>query len=260
MLPAGILALSTIPTLAVSFAGEASWPSLLLLALLAGLLALDDTALAQTWFSQPLPAGLLVGYFCGDPQPGLAVGLLLQLAKSGDLPVGQSFTGEPAVPIVAAVGAVVLGGYRLALPFQDAALAGVALTGWVVFGVGLLSGAGHWIIQAERRAHVLWMLEGHLTLRDGVLGRIERIHFRCLAATFLRGFVFCILFLLILLRFWLPAFELLPEKARVAMAMLPLILPGLGIGTLLERFGLRGSWRWVVGGAAVAFAAARFVI
>jgi mannose/fructose/N-acetylgalactosamine-specific phosphotransferase system component IIC len=259
-IPVGFLAPSVIPTLAATLAGDASWPSLLLLGLLAGLLALDDTALAQTWFSQPLPAGILAGYFCGDPQAGLAVGLLLQLVKAGDLPVGQSFTGEPAVPLVAAVGAVVLGGYRLGLPFLEGSLAAVALTGWMVLGVGLLSAVGHWIIQAERRAHVLWMLEGHLTLRDGVLGRIERIHFRCLVATFLRGFIFCILFLLILLRFWLPAFEMLPEKARTAMAMLPLILPGLGIGTLVERFGLRNSWRWLTGGAVLAFAVARFVV
>ena len=244
---------------AVALAGEAAWPSLLILGLLAGLLALDDTALAQTWFSQPLPAGALAGFFCGDPQAGLAVGLLLQLIKVGDLPVGQSFTGEPAVPIVAAVGAVVLGGYRLALPFQNAGLGPVALTGWVVLGVGLFSAAGHWIIQAERRAHVLWMLEGHLTLRDGALGRIERLHFRCLASTFLRGFIFCSLFLLILLRFWLPSFEYLPHRAREAMAMLPLILPGLGIGTLVDRFGLRNCWRWLAAGAGLAFVLAWYL-
>ena len=249
-----------VPALAVTLAGEASWPSLLFLGLLAGLLALDDTALAQTWFSQPLPAGVLAGFFCGDPQVGLALGLLLQLVKAGDLPVGQSFTGEPAVPLVAAVGAVVLGNYRLGLPFQNGGLETVALTGWMVLGVGLLSAAGHWIIQAERRAHVLWMLEGHLTLRDGVLGRIERIHFRCLVSTFLRGFIFCILFLLLFLRLWLPAFEVLPDRARDAMAMLTLILPGLGIGTLVERFEVRNYWRWLAGGTVLSFLLARFVI
>ena len=246
--------------LAVSLAAEASWPSLLFLGLLAGLLALDDTALAQTWFSQPLPAGILAGYFCGDPQTGLAVGLLLQLIKMGDLPVGQSFTGEPAVPIVAAVGAAVLGGYQLGLPFQGSGKDAVALTGWVVLGVGLLSAAGHWIIQAERRAHVLWMLEGHLTLRDGSLGRIERLHFRCMASTFVRGFIFSSLFLLILLRFWLPAFEFLPARGREAMAMLPLVLPGLGIGTLVDRFGINNCWHWLAGGAALSFVVARWVI
>ena len=155
---------------------------------------------------------------------------------------------------------MVLGGYELALPFPKTELAPVALTGWVVLGVGLLSAAGHWIIQAERRAHVLWMQRGHLTLRDGDLGRIERLHFRCLASTFLRGFIFSSLFLLILLRLWLPAFEYLPLRAREAMAMLPLILPGLGIGTLADRFGLKNNWHWMTGGAVLSFVLVGFLL
>ncbi|MBU8869453.1 MAG: PTS sugar transporter subunit IIC [Gemmatimonadales bacterium] len=255
-----VSAVSYAPFIATTVAGEASWPSLFFLSLLGGFLALDDTALAQTWFSQPLAAGALAGIFCGDPAAGLAVGLLVQLVKVGDLPVGQSFTGEPAVPVVAAIGGVVLGGHRLALPFQNASLDSVALTGWVVLGVGLLSAVGHWIVQAERRAHVLWMLQGHLTLRDGALGRIERLHFRCLASTFLRGFIFCSLFLLLFLRLWVPAFEYLPVRARDAMAMLPLILPGLGIGALVDRFGLGNCWHWLTGGAVLSFALSRFLL
>ena len=42
-------------------ASEPSWTGLGLVAVLGGLLALDETALAQTWFSQPLPAALLTG-------------------------------------------------------------------------------------------------------------------------------------------------------------------------------------------------------
>ncbi len=257
MLQPGVLS-TLMPALA--WAGEASWPSLLLLGLLAGLLALDDTALAQTWFSQPLPAGVVTGWFCGDPYSGLVLGLLIQMIKAGDLPVGQSFVGDGTIPVVAGTGAVVLGGYQIGLPWTDAIRETLALTGWSVLGVGLLGAFGHWLIQVERRAHVLWMLEGHLTLRDGLLGRIERLHFRCLATTFLRGLIFGILYLLILLRFWLPAFDRLPDRGVEAAAMLPLLLPGLGIGTLVDRFAGRRSWGWMIAGAAAAFGLARWVL
>lgn len=245
---------------AVAWAGDAAWPSLLMLGILAGLLALDDTALAQTWFSQPLPAGVLAGWFCGEPAAGMAIGLLLQLIKAGDLPVGQSFIGDAAVPVVAGTGAVVLGGHRLGLPFLDASQHALAFTGWVVLGVGLLSALGHWIIQTERRAHVLWMMEGHLTLRDGALSRIERLHFRCLLTTFLRGFLFGTLFLLVLLRLWLPAFDYLTPRLREAAAMLPLLLPGLGIGTLIDRFAGRRNWIWMGVASVGAFALARWAL
>lgn len=258
MIAAPIAAL--LAPLGVAWAGDAAWPSLLMLGLLAGLLALDDTSLAQTWFSQPLPAGVLAGWFCGDPAAGMAIGLLLQLIKAGDLPVGQSFTGDAAVPVVAGTGAVVLSGHHIGLPFLDASQPALAFTGWTVLGVGLLSALGHWIIQTERRAHVLWMLEGHLTLRDGALARIERLHFRCLLTTFLRGFIFGTLFLLVLLRLWLPAFDHLAPRLREAAAMLPLLLPGLGVGNLIERFAGRRNWIWMALASVLAFALARWVL
>ena len=58
--------------------GSADWSLVGWLALLAGCLALDETALAQTWLSQPLPAAILAGLVCGEPMAGLALGLPLQ--------------------------------------------------------------------------------------------------------------------------------------------------------------------------------------
>ncbi len=111
------------PWLALTLVPDNSFISLALLALLAGLLALDDVALGQTWFSQPLPAALLSGFFCGDPLTGLAIGLPLQLILVVNLPVGQSFTGDPSVAIVAAVGATVLSGQSLTRALTESASA-----------------------------------------------------------------------------------------------------------------------------------------
>jgi mannose/fructose/N-acetylgalactosamine-specific phosphotransferase system component IIC len=103
--------LSAIPLAAAMVApGDPGWLALLLLGALGGLLLLDDTALAQTWFSQPLPVAVLTGAFCGDPLTGLALGLPIQLILAGNLPVGQSFIGDPVPPMVAVVGAAVLAG------------------------------------------------------------------------------------------------------------------------------------------------------
>jgi len=243
--------------LAMTLVPDASISSLALLALLAGLLALDDVALAQTWFSQPLPAALLTGFFCGDPMTGLAIGLPLQLILVVNLPVGQSFTGDPAVAIVAAVGATVLSGQTLTRTLTSLTSSDFGFTGWMILAAGMLSALGHFVVQAERRAHILWMLEGHKTLRDGNLNRMAGLQGRCLAVTFLRGGLFAILFLLFLLKLWIPAFDLLPERFHHALAVFPWLLPGLGLGTLIDRYGTRKGWAWVLGGVFIALVLTR---
>lgn len=234
----------TAPDLLASLA-TADWGLVGWLALLAGCLALDETAVAQTWLSQPLPAAVLAGLAGGDPGAGLAVGLPLQLALTMNLPVGQTVTGDAAGAAVAVVGAALLTGLAPSLPWQDG---DAALTGWLVLGAALLSLAGHPLIQAGRRLHLGWMLEGHRTLRDGRLGRVEAIHVRCLVMDFARGGVFAASAVLVVAVAWLPLYGTLPSGLRPALAWLPWLAAALGLGTVFERYGAARHWRWLVGG------------
>ncbi len=225
------------------------WGILLAVAGLCGLLVVDDTAWGQTWFSQPLPAALLTGWICGDPLTGLAIGVPLQLVLVGNIPVGQSFVGEPTIALVAAVAATILAGHHLG-PALDFGGAGLPLLGWMIVGAALLSLAGNSLVQMERRAHVPLMLEGHRTLRDGDLSRIGRLHRRALGLTFLRGAVGCLLAVLLLSRLWIPALGLLPARLLTACGILAILLPGLGIGTMIDRYGAVRSLPWVAAGLA----------
>ena len=235
-------------------AGELTTSSTLLLGLLAAFLTLDETSLSQTWFGQPLVVGVLTGLFCGDPLTGLAVGLPVQIVLAGNLPVGQTFTGDPSGAMVAVVGATILRGETL-LPALGAQTGpNLGLLGWLILAVGLLSAGGHFVVQAERRANTLWMLEGHRTLRDGALGRMERLQVRCLGTTFTRGFLLGIIYLLVIHRLWIPLYEHLPRHFHLAMGLLPMLLTGLGIGTMVDRYGLKRSWHWVLGGLVVTLA------
>ena len=69
-------------------AGWGFWPLLVLLGMV---LAMDENSLAQTWLSQPLPAGILAGCLAGDPATGALLGVLMQLVVIGNFPVGASF-------------------------------------------------------------------------------------------------------------------------------------------------------------------------
>lgn len=231
--------------------------SFLVLGILAGLLALDDTAFAQTWFGQPLPAAILTGYLFGDPLTGLAIGLPLQLVLAGNLPVGQTFTGDPTSAAVAAVAGVLMSGQTLAPGMGAGSLGSWQLMGWVILGAAFLSLVGHLFIQTERKANGLLMLEGHHSLRDGRLERIERLHVRCYLTTFGRGVGSGILFTVLLLKLWIPLFDQLPLFFRTALGLLPLLLPALGVGTLIDRYGLKSSWHWAGLGLIGTFLVAR---
>jgi len=244
----------------VALINDPSWTSFLILGLLAGILALDDTAFAQTWLGQPLPAAVMAGFLCGDPLTGLAVGLPLQLVLAGNLPVGQTFTGDPTSAAIAAVAGTLLAGRPLPPVFAGDPASTWHLLGWVILGAGLLSMVGHLLVQAERRANGLWMLRGLHSLRDGRLARIEHLHLRCLATCFGRGFGSGILFLWFMLKVWIPLFGHLPQVLQTALGTLPLLLPGLGVGTMIDRYGLKSSWRWVAMGMVGTFLVARYVV
>lgn len=241
----------SLPAAAVTALADPTWVGFAAVALLGGLLTLDDTAYAQTWFSQPLPAALLAGWVLGDPWTGLALGLPLQIVLAANIPVGQGFTGDPTAATVATTGATVLAD-RAQEPVLLHASPGLPLLGWLLLGVALLSIAGQWAVQTERRGNTAWMLLGHRTLRDGSLGRISRLHRRCLAVTALRGVVTTAASMLLILILWLPAFAYLPPRAAAACGLLAVLLPGLGLGALVEQYGLRRSGPWLAIGLAVA--------
>lgn len=244
-----------IPDAQVLAAPGTDWAVFARLAALAGCLALDETAAAQTWLSQPLPASLLAGAVAGDPVLGLAVGLPLQLALTMNLPVGQTITGDVSGAAVAVVGAAAMGGSRLSWPGGPA---DASLTGWLLLGAVLLSLAGHPLVQAERRLHLVWMLQGHRTLRDGRLGRIDAIHGRCLAAGFLRGALFAAAALLLVTGVWLPLHAALPPVGLAAMSWLPWLAGALGLGAVAERYGALRHWGWVAAGLACGWLAGVF--
>lgn len=235
------------------------WPAL---AVLGALVALDEHSLAQTWFSQPLAAAILAGLLCGSPAAGLAVGLLLQLAVIGNLPVGSSFALDTGSAAIGATSGAMLGGWQApgslieqsAWQGESAALLGLVL----VLAAGL-SVVGGQFVQLERRARLGWMLSGYRSVRDGDVQRLERLHGRCLLVTALRGALLAVAWTLAISLLWAAVANRLPPLLSAALGLLPLLVPALAAGSLLERYGFRRSWYLVLGGAAIGYVAVRLV-
>ncbi|MFO7654381.1 MAG: PTS sugar transporter subunit IIC [Candidatus Krumholzibacteriia bacterium] len=234
-------------------------PEWIALLVLGALLVLDDTALAQTWLSQPLPAGMLAGALLGDVVTGAMVALPLQLVSLANLPVGQGYLCEPTAPAVGAAAAACAGGHALG-PLDAAGLgAGSPVLGWLVLGTVLASLTGHPLLQWERRIHFLWMLAGHRSLRDGDLRRVETLQARALVLTAVRGAVATAVWVLVFGRLWLPLSAGLGPDLRQAAAWLPLAAVGVAFGVVMERHQPGRAWGWLLAGGAAGIAVVRLL-
>lgn len=235
------------------------WP---VLAALGAVLAMDEHGLAQTWFSQPLPACTLAGLLAGDVATGLAAGLLLQLAVIGNLPVGSSYNLDTVSASVGVTAGAVLAGWHapdvLAL-WSSGPGPAAARWGWILAlmaAAGLLGGR---LVHLERRACLGRMLEGYRSVRKGDLDRLVQLHHRGLLMTGLRGALLTVVWAQVTLRVWSLGPERLPDTASRALGLLPLLVPMLAVGSILERYGHRQALPLAVIGSVVGFVFARFV-
>lgn len=238
------------------FASLPAW-ALLTTLFLGALASLDDTALAQTWLGQPLPAAVVAGYVLGEPAAGLALGLPLQLATLGNLPVGRSFLGEQAAPLVGALAAAAASGFLTAAADEAVLRPGPvsARVGWLLVLLAVASLAGHRLVKAERAWHERQSAGALRALRDGRSGHLDLVHLRCLLGTAVRGALVASLVYAVAVLVWIPAYPDLPSRLQKALGLLPWFSPALALGALMDLYGSRAGRRWLAGAFAVVLAA-----
>lgn len=159
-------------------------PTVLLLGLLGGVLALDGTSVGQFMLSRPLIAAGLAGIATGSPEAGIVIGVLLEALQLAVLPVGAARYPEAAPAAVAAAGA-----------YAGAAVdAPVALMAAVVFSMawGRVGGA---TVEWLRRTNVAIAVPAEGPLSPG---EVERRHLRAAGLDFARGAAVTVAGLLVL--------------------------------------------------------------
>ncbi len=208
-------------------------------ALLGGVLALDETAVAQTWLSQPLPAGLLAGMLTGDPVTGLVLGATVQLLVLGDLPIGETNLRDRLSPLLGAVLACRLAGWQLVFPW-DAPDQAWRL-GWLLPSLAAGALLGRYILGAERELHGRWMLAALRSVRRGDERIVSRTHLGCLAVTAARGALLPVAWAVLLLVLWLGPGGRLSPPVRAAAGLLAWWPPAVAGGALLDLYGTRAG-------------------
>jgi len=150
--------------------------AILVLAIMAGIVAVDTTAAFQLMISQPVVAATLAGLVVGEPASGLMVGLTLQLVWTGVLPVGGA--GFPDAGVAAVVGAGTAG--LLARSGQPA--------GWTVASglvLALVVGmVGKLVVARLRRKNVALADRAREAVVSGDIGAVRRIVLRAIGLRF----------------------------------------------------------------------------
>ncbi|MCP4144106.1 MAG: hypothetical protein GY752_02340 [bacterium] len=218
------------------------WWSVLAVAILGAILTLDVTSYAQTWFSQPLPAGVLAGVICGDATIGFSIALPVQLLNISNLPIGKSCSGERTSVILASVLVLTASGYKPPLVLTDGISEEMALLGWVITAVCFGSFFGGWVIKVERILHFQLAVVGIRKLRAGTISELDKIQTRCIAITAARGVILVSFWVAFLVLLWIPMFWKLSPEITKLFAMVPMLTVAVGISSIIELHGRRRGW------------------
>jgi hypothetical protein len=207
-------------------------PTLALLSLLGGLLAVDATSAGQFMVSRPLVAAVLAGAVAGNIEGGIVVGVLMEALHLAVLPVGAARYPEAGPAAVATAGA-----------YAGAGASNVALLASVLFmlGWGVLGGRSvEWLRRVNARTAV--PAPGPVDPR-----RIEVLHLRALGGDFARGVAVTLAGLVVLgilleTLGWIPFRE---PWTRTALAL----SASAALASSLRLFGRRRLGTFVLGAA-----------
>lgn len=221
-------------------------PQLLGTLLLGGVAALDATAVAQTFLSQPLVTGTLLGALWGDWRTALQVAIVLQILAASTVPVGARTPEDYAIGGVIGVGTALA--LAAAEPFtvsRDAC----ALLGVMVGLVTATLGAG--LLKWQRRLNEGLARWCEARIRIGDEGALGSAQGAAVGLAFAVGVAYCAVCLAVAvvgLQRLVSAESL--WLARAWNLAQPLWL-GLGLAQLLHAFVQRRLSRIAVFGAAL---------
>lgn len=206
---------------------------IVLASIIGGLLNLDERAVAQVMVSRPIVVsplvGFILGYISGDPQGGLANGLLigaiLELIWIRAIPVGTY------VPPNACLGSALGVGLSQMIVGERIVVTMVALSLAILYGSVV-----RWV-EIKNRSFNNTLADFILrSVRAGKLNRAEGINILSILITFLAGVGILLLSLFIGVNLAQVIIDNLPMSMKRGFVLSYYLLPLLGLGAALEAF------------------------
>ncbi|MBN2184315.1 MAG: PTS sugar transporter subunit IIC [Candidatus Krumholzibacteriota bacterium] len=216
----------------------------LTVSVLGGLLALDLRSSIRIMVSQPICGGLLTGLILGSPAEGFFAGALFQIIFLGHIDMRGNGILDLPVGGVTASALYILTLRRFS---GDPSVNGFVLSCSILFGI-LAAGAGQAFYVWWEDASVVLVLRAVRYVKEGRYRLASAIHLSFLAIHFLYAFLFLIAavplgrFLISAAAFHLPGF------LSGTLGQLYLLVPFIGIGSLLRLYTARSKVFWFASG------------
>jgi len=217
---------------------------IVLIIILGGLAALDNTEAYQTMFSQPLLTGVIIGFFLKDFSSGVKMGILFQLAYLWVLPIGTTIYPDPVIGgIVGTFGFIALSRF-----FPDRA---DLVFLFILLYIVLFSLFAGWSLIRQRKLNLKLIRKADLYAEKAEISpqvlaeKIGKLFFWGLLGSFGRGVILTglgILGLFILVKPIIEFFHFVPVHFLKGLEI-PIL--GFGIGTMFHFFGKRRNLVWL---------------
>jgi mannose/fructose/N-acetylgalactosamine-specific phosphotransferase system component IIC len=216
---------------------------IVLIIILGGLAALDNTEAYQTMLSQPLLTGVIIGFFLKDLSSGVKMGILFQLAYLWVLPIGTTIYPDPTVGgVVGTFGFIELSRFfpeRADLVFL-----------FIFLYIVLFSLFSGWSLIRQRRLNLKLIRKADLYAEKAEISpqdpaeKIDKLFFWGLLGSFGRGVILTGLGILGLFVLVKPIIEFLHFVPVHLLKGLEIPILGFGIGSMFHFFGKRRNVIW----------------
>jgi mannose/fructose/N-acetylgalactosamine-specific phosphotransferase system component IIC len=214
---------------------------LILLCILGGLVALDNTEAFQTMLSQPLLVGPLVGLIFNDIYAGLKIGILFQLIYLWVMPIGTAIFPDPGIgSVVGCAGFIIL--CRLSPEKSNLVLLLLIL---FVFLFSLFSG---WTLIKQRQFNSRLLPRADRYEEKVQLRGFDSLFLIALGGSFCRGLVITALGIFLIFTLLKPVLNLFGFVPEQFLNHLELPLWGLGMGVMAHLFGRKRNLPWFFAG------------
>ena len=217
--------------------------SIIVSAVVGGLIGLDRTAVGQFMISQPIVAAPLIGLILGDVTTGAIIGACLELIWVLDMPIGSFVPANATVTSIAATAIAIIGSKM----HVSMSIIGISLL--LTTAVVPLTMSADTIVRKWNSR-----LSDFVLARQGVkMGRaLFKAHLLGMAAFYLKS---CILYL-IFLPLGIIIIELsayLPENIHRAMSFFVKLLPLLGAAMMVRNLSQKTFDAYLLAGYSIAF-------
>lgn len=211
-------------------------------ALVGGLIGLDQTAVGQFMISQPIVAGPLTGWLLGDPVTGLIIGAVLEPLWVLDMPIGSFVPADATISAVSATAIAALsssGGAQLPV-IGISILLTTAMTPVTMKANNIIR---HWNSR---------LADAFMTGPTSDTGRgLALAHFSGLPVFFMKSFVLYLVFLPMGIAA-IFVFRQLPEQFHQAMSLFVKLLPLVGMALVARKLTVKTVNPFFLGGFIIA--------